>query len=248
MKVIRSELHTHTKYSHDSWLSYIAYLFMLKVRKIDVVAITDHNEIQGAIHYRDMLKKHNIKVIVGEEIFTEEGEIIGLFLTNKIPPGLSVEKTINMIKSQGGLVYIPHPYDEKRSKTVVPLKTILRFQSSIDFIEVHNGRNVKSNFSVQQQKIYELLDSDTIPVVGSDAHTWIELGRNYMVSEDFLINSPYEFKSKMRNASKYKKKCLILSHEITKVVRVVDKISKGEMNEIFRIVFKKAKQRFGRNI
>src|SRR5690606_3298386 len=90
-----------------------------KVKKIDIVGITDHNEIKGAQEFKKFLEKFGIKVIVGEEIFSSKGEIIGLFLSEKIEPGMSPRDTMLEIKKQGGLVYIPHPYDEKRYKTVL---------------------------------------------------------------------------------------------------------------------------------
>ena len=97
-------------------MSYWLLLLILKLKKISTVAITDHNEIAGAIKYKDKFKKHHIELIVGEEIFTNKGEIIGLGLSKKIEPNLSPKETIKRIKEQNGIVYVPHPYDEKRYK------------------------------------------------------------------------------------------------------------------------------------
>ena len=110
----KSEFHVHTRYSKDSILSYWLLLLILKIKKINTVAITDHNEVAGALKYKDKFKKHGIELIVGEEIFTNKGEIIGLGLTTKIEPDLSPKETIKQIKEQNGIVYVPHPYDEKR--------------------------------------------------------------------------------------------------------------------------------------
>ena len=96
--MIKAEFHIHTRYSKDSILNKYFILIMCKIKGIKLLAITDHNEIKGALKYSKFLKKHNIDVIIGEEIMTNCGEIIGLFLTKRIEPNLSVEETINLIK------------------------------------------------------------------------------------------------------------------------------------------------------
>ena len=128
------EFHVHTKFSNDSILGLFFILMMCKFRKIDCLVITDHNEIDGAIKYKEKLLKYGIDVIVGEEIFTKDGEIIGLFLNKKIEPYLSAEDTVKRIRKQKGLVYIPHPYDEKRYKTVITQEALEKISKDIDFI------------------------------------------------------------------------------------------------------------------
>ena len=124
-------MHIHTKYSHDSLLCFIPLYIKLKICKIDCVAVTEHNNILGALKFKEFCKKNNlnISVIVGEEIMTESGEIIGLFLSRNIPKGLSAEDTIRQIREQDGIVYIPHPYDEKRNKTVLDESVIDHLRS-----------------------------------------------------------------------------------------------------------------------
>ena len=116
MSKIRAEFHTHTRYSKDSILNKFFILLMCKIKKIKLIAITDHNEVKGAIKYQKFLNKFNIDVIVGEEVMTDSGEIIGLFLKEKIQPLQSVDQTIQQIKKQNGIIYLPHPYDEKDTK------------------------------------------------------------------------------------------------------------------------------------
>ena len=236
---MRLEVHTHTKYSHDSLLNKWFYLIMLKIRKINAVAITDHNEIKGAIKFRNFLKKYNITVIVGEEIFTEKGEIIGLFLDSKIEPGLSVEETIIEIKKQGGIVYIPHPYDEKRYKTVLPESEISKYIESIDMIEIHNGRNSRKFFSEKQLLIANKY-TNVHQVIGSDAHTFIELGRNYNIIEEFT--NVEEFKRNLQNVTHVKKECIQLAHQITKIVRIIKLLREGKFREIYRIINRRIKK------
>lgn len=230
---VKVELHTHTKYSHDSLLNKWFYLIMLKLRNIHTVAITDHNEIKGAVEYREFLKKFNISVIVGEEIFTQSGEVIGLFLHNKIEPGLCVRETLLQIKNQGGLVYIPHPYDKKRYKTVLPEIELKKNLDLIDIIEIHNGRNIHASYSEQQLAIANKFPH-VYQLVGSDAHTFIELGRNYNLMEEFSTKE--EFLHHLKNVKHIKKECLKTAHEVTKLVRLITLFKKGNFNEIYRVI------------
>jgi predicted metal-dependent phosphoesterase TrpH len=236
---VRVELHTHTNFSHDSLLNKWFYLLMLKLRKINVIGITDHNEIMGAIKFKNFLEKFNIRVIVGEEIFSDKGEIIGLFLKEKIKLGLSPRETMLAIKEQGGIVYIPHPYDKKRYKTVLVEEEIKNNVDLIDIIEMHNGRNVEEYYSQNQLEIAEKYEK--VKSVGSDAHTFIELGRNYNIMEDF--NNELEFLENLQAGKYNKRSCIQLSHQITKFARVIKLLRKGQINEIYRIIHKKYNRR-----
>lgn len=239
MNKLRVEVHTHTKYSKDSILGKYLYLIMLKIRKIDVIAITDHNTIKGGVEYKKFLEKYGIRVIVGEEIFTTKGEIIGLFLENEIPAKLSPEETIKKIKKQNGIVYIPHPYDEKRYKTVLPIDEIEKNIKEIDIIECHNGRNISQNFSIKQEGIADKYKK--LKMVGSDAHIFFELGRNFNIIENF--NSKEEFLKNLQTIEFNKRKCIKISHQLTKIVRLIKLLMEGEISEIFRIVRRKYKRR-----
>ena len=240
---INVELHTHTNYSHDSNLFNWLYLIMLKLKNINAVAITDHNEVEGAIKFKKFLKKHGIEVIVGEEIFTTKGEIIGLFIKEKINPGLSPRETMLKIKEQSGLVYIPHPYDEKRYKTVLVESEISANLDLIDIIEIHNGRNIKDHFSEKQLEIAEKYKK--VKSVGSDAHTFFELGRNYISMLNF--NTSNEFYNNLKDAQLTKAKCLPIAHQVTKVDRIIKLIGKGNINELCRIVYKKYRRRHAKS-
>ena len=238
MNKIRAEFHTHTRFSQDSMLNKFFMLFMLKLKKIKLIAITDHNEIKGAIKYQKFFKKFNIDVIVGEEVMTDSGEIIGLFLNQKIEPLQTPEQTIKQIKAQNGIVYLPHPYDQKRYKTVLKEEKQIKLKDKFDFIEIHNGRNVSENYSRIQRNIQKNLG--ITPIVGSDSHTFIELGRNYVEIEYTNIE---DFRNNMKSIigkSKFnKKKCIKFTHTVTKFARVIKMIEKGELNEIYRIIFER---------
>ena len=239
MEKIRVEVHTHTKYSKDSMLGKYLYLIMLKVRKIDIIAITDHNTIKGGMEYKKFLEKYGIRVIVGEEVFTTKGEIIGLFLEKEILAGLSPEETIKEIKEQNGIVYIPHPYDEKRYRTVLPVEEIEKNIEDIDIIECHNGRNIREEFSIKQEEIANRYNK--LKMVGSDAHIFFELGRNFNIIKNF--SSKEEFLSNLKEIEFSKKSCIQISHQLTKIVRIIKLLLKGEISEVFRIIRRKYKGR-----
>lgn len=239
MEKIRVEVHTHTKYSKDSMLGKYLYLIMLKLRKIDVIAITDHNTIKGGVKYKKFLEKYGIRVIIGEEIFTNKGEVIGLFLEKEILAGLSPEETIKKIKEQNGVVYIPHPYDEKRYRTVLSIEKIEKNIKDIDIIECHNGRNIREDFSIKQEEIANRYNKQKM--VGSDAHIFFELGRNFNIMDNFV--SKEEFLRNLEQIDFNKKKCIKVSHQLTKLVRAIKLLMKGEVSEIFRVIRRKYKRR-----
>lgn len=235
---IKIEFHIHTIASKDSIQSKFLMLLMCKIKKIDVLAITDHNEISYAQKNKKFFEKHNIKIIVGEEIFTRDGEIIGLFLTQKITPNLSVEDTVKLIKQQKGLVYIPHPYDEKRAKTVLKIEALEKIKNEIDFIEINNGRNIDEKFSIKQNEIAEKYKLRKI--VGSDAHTFYELGRNYCLIKEFQKDTLIK---NIEQGEFYCKKCIKFAHKNTKIVKIVKILIKGDFNEFNRIIKRKFKRR-----
>lgn len=176
----RVDLHTHSSASSDGGISREQYKLALEGGTLDYIAITDHNTAQLALELQSELGN---KIIVGEEIITNEGEIIGLFLTKTIKPDQSVKATVAAIKSQGGLVYIPHPLETRRKG--LSLKTIEHLASSIDVIETGNPRAVgtKSAIANRQIEISAWLEKNPNLKIAlctsSDAHGATALGRNY---------------------------------------------------------------------
>ena len=237
-RLYKSEFHVHTRYSKDSILSYWLLLLVSKIKKIDTLVISDHNEIDGAIKYKDWFKKYGIEIIVAEEIFTDSGEIIGLNLKSKIEPGLSVKETIRQIRNQNGLVYVPHPYDEKRYKTVLLESEIDKNKKDIDFIEIHNGRNISKNYDIKQKEIAEKYN--LCPIIGSDAHTFFELGRNYVLTEKKITSD--NILGNYKNVEFIEKDCIKLAHQFTKIARVIKLVGKGDFGELFRIINRKCKR------
>ncbi|HWY78771.1 MAG TPA: hypothetical protein VNW29_00265, partial [Candidatus Sulfotelmatobacter sp.] len=125
------DLHTHSIISQDGGITAAHYEKILRSGELDCVAITDHNETNFA---RVMQKKLGERIIIGEEISTPEGEIIGLYLNETIPGGISLDEAIVSIKHQGGLIYIPHPYEHFRKG--LRRFSIDRITSEIDIMEV----------------------------------------------------------------------------------------------------------------
>jgi predicted metal-dependent phosphoesterase TrpH len=175
-KSYKIDFHTHSIISHDGGISAYEYDRILTEGKVDVVAITDHNKIDFAL---EMYKKHGNKIIVGEEILTKEGEIIGLFLNSKIEPYLSLEETVQRIREQNGLVYVPHPFEVTRkgfSKQVLQ-----RVASMVDIIEVFNARSKepwKSNLALRFAE-----ENNLVFAASSDAHSVSGISAHSIVSE-----------------------------------------------------------------
>ena len=209
---LKIDLHVHTSYSPCSNLSLRTIEKVALKRGLDGIAITDHNTIEGALELKSRVS--HLLVIVAEEIKTREGEIIGYFLTDTIPPALSVRETIQEIKRQGGLVSIPHPFDTLRTSRLgrAALEEII---SEVDMIEIFNSRDLLQQ--IDSEFIEEFKKKGVVPVVGSDAHQRWEIGKSYMIMEEF--NSPQAFLANLRTAQCVYKKSPFWVHLVTKVVK-----------------------------
>ena len=211
------------------------------LKKIDVVAITDHNTIAGGVAFKEFCekRKRKIQVIAGSEIMTESGEIIGLFLEQEIASGLSATETVTEIKKQGGLVYIPHPYDEKRKKTVITSEALEKIKEDVDCIECYNGRNVSQRYGEEQCRIARAIGKKM--VVGSDAHTVFEIGRNYMECAEagVLIRDKEDFLEVIAKSHAVEKPCIKLAHIMAKFAKAYKLVRKGGFDELRRIINKK---------
>jgi predicted metal-dependent phosphoesterase TrpH len=139
----RIDLHTHSYDSPDGGLTTDDYQNALKAKKLDYIAITDHDTIEAALQIKDRLGDLGERIIVGEEIATTDGEIIGLYLHSTIPEGMSPSQTVKAIHAQGGLVYIPHPFETVRSG--ISERSLKQIITEVDIIETHNGRAVFQN-------------------------------------------------------------------------------------------------------
>lgn len=235
-------MHIHTKYSCDSIMPFCLLYLKCCYLKINYIAITEHNNIKGALKFQDYCRKHGnrINVIIGEEIMTADGEIIGLFLKNEIRAGLSLSETIDEILSQKAIVCVPHPYDLKRIKTVLNEKAIEENKNKINCMEIHNGRNIMIEYSEKQKELSEKYC--LTPVIGSDAHTIFEIGRNYM-EVSICPDTPEKFLEAIKSAKYMRKDCLRYSHILTKFVRIVKYVERGDFCGLYRTVIKKIRNR-----
>lgn len=183
------DLHTHSSASSDGGVTIDQYRKALSAQLLDYIAVTDHNTIDFALHLRDALGH---QIIVGEEIMTQSGEIIGLFLTEAIAPKQSLAATIEAIKAQNGLVYAPHPFETIRHG--LHPKEMDKFVDKIDIVEVVNGRAFLQNRS-QQAAVYAKLNKKP-GVASSDAHGFKGLGRTYT-----SVNKPITEKNLVKELS-----------------------------------------------
>lgn len=206
-------MHCHTIYSGHSSIELTDVISKCKEKGIKVIAITDHNTIEGAILLKAKAPK-SLFVIVGEEIRTAQGEITGLFLSKKIEPGQDILDTIKEIRAQGGLVLIPHPYDSLRHETI-RREQIVKAADRADFIEVFNSRCLFNRFN---KKAFALGKKHKIlPIVGSDAHLPSEIGRSINLIEAF--DSADTFLKNMKKAVFETKASGILVHLQTAILK-----------------------------
>lgn len=184
--MFRIDLHTHSVASPDGGITLKQYKKILEAGILDCIAITDHNRIDFATQAKSILGE---RIIVGEEIMTSLGEIVGLFLDEPIKPGMSPEETIQAIREQNGVVYIPHPFETIR-KGLHPA-TLELIQNDVDVLEVCNGRAFLQDHS-QQALVWAKLNKVS-SAASSDAHGVVGLGRSFTIlnqipSRDTLIS------------------------------------------------------------
>jgi len=187
--LIRADLHNHSYYSPDSIASPEHLLRRAKARRIDVLAVTDHDTTRGGLVAQELAAKSfpGLRVIVGEEVRTRDGEILGLFLSEEVPRGLSAEETIDRIKTQGGVAGAPHPYDMFRSGLKPDI--LERIAPELDFIEGLNARMMSSSAN---DRAIEFAASHAIPTsAASDAHSPREVGRAYAEMPDFATAAEF---------------------------------------------------------
>ncbi len=191
--LIDVDLHMHTDHSYDCATPVEVLIAEARARGLGAIAITDHNEISGA--KEALSKSDGVKVIVAEEVKTaDQGEVIGLFIDEKIARGMTLPETIAEIKRQGGLVYVPHPFD--RMHSVPDYEHLLAVVDDIDAIEVFNPRVAIAEFN---EEAVRFAAKYRIPAgAGSDAHVPQGLGSVRIRMRDF--DGPDEFLESLRDA------------------------------------------------
>ena len=215
--MLRADFHMHTHYSPDSEMSPERLVRRCEQVGLNCIAVTDHNTVEGAMIVRQMAE---FTVIIGEEVGTADGEVTGLFLTETVPRGLSAVATAKLIKEQGGLVSLPHPFDRFRSGVISQsaLEDLLPYT---DIVEVFNSRN---NLDADNRKAYDFAHANGLLTSGvSDAHTPMELGRTYVEMPEF-DGSPEDFKSSLAQGTIHGRKTSPLIHVLTTFTKIKRKV------------------------
>jgi predicted metal-dependent phosphoesterase TrpH len=187
---VRIDLHLHSLFSHDGRSSLDEIVARCIECRLDRIALTDHNTVEGALMLAQTAPE---LAIVGEEVKTREGEVIGLFITSRLQPYLAPEEVMDLIHDMGGLTYLPHPLDRHRAN--FSPERLLELASRIDIIETYNPWcDIEANQAAA--KMAE--DLGKVAATGSDAHSAHELGHSWMEIEEY--DSPQGFLEQLRYA------------------------------------------------
>jgi predicted metal-dependent phosphoesterase TrpH len=177
--LLKADLHLHSKYSMDCSTPLEKIIERCQEVGVNCIALCDHGTAEGALRMRELAP---FKVIVAEEVLTPYGEIMGMFLEETIPSGISVEETISRIRAQGGLVCIPHPFDTFR-KSAMKGHILEEIADQIDILEVLNARGILARDSKKAEAF--AAKHGLVRSAGSDAHTLREIGNAYVEMPEF---------------------------------------------------------------
>ncbi|MDP6576831.1 MAG: PHP domain-containing protein [Dehalococcoidales bacterium] len=178
-ELLKADFHIHTEYSMDCNTPLEKIIERCLEVGINCIAVSDHGTIEGAM---EMQRLSPFSVIVAEEVLTPHGEVMGMFLNESIPGGLSAEETVAQIKSQDGLVCIPHPFDALRP-SALNAKIVEEIAGQIDIMEGFNSRNPFTHNATKIQAFAE--KHGLVQSAGSDAHTLHEIGNAYVEMPEF---------------------------------------------------------------
>ena len=214
------DLHTHTDWSHDCTTPAVDLLDHAEEIGLGAIAITDHNAFGGALEALGLARDRDLVVIPGEEVKTDgQGEVIALFLEEEIPRGMSFADTIAAIREQGGLVYLPHPFD--RLHSIPDPATLHQHLAEIDVLEVFNARLLRDRFNDEALRFarkYRLLEG-----AGSDAHVLQGVGTGAVGMRRF--DGPEEFLLSLRTAEILRRpKSLAYLQSLKWVAQVKEKV------------------------
>jgi hypothetical protein len=217
---IAVDLHMHTDWSHDCSIPAADLLDHAEEIGLGGIAVTDHNVFGGALEAAELARDRDLVVIPGEEVKTDgQGEVIGLFLEEEIPRGMSFADTIAAIREQGGLVYLPHPFD--RLHAIPDPATLHRHLAEIDVFEVFNARLLRDSFNDEALRFarkYRLLQG-----AGSDAHVLQGVGTGAVRMRRF--HGPEEFLLSLRTAEVLRRpKSLAYLQSLKWVAQVKEKV------------------------
>jgi predicted metal-dependent phosphoesterase TrpH len=202
--LIKADLHVHTCYSIDCLSPLERIVERCLKLGINCIAVADHNTIAGALKLQEIAP---FKVIVAEEVLTPVGEIMGLFLSEEVPKGLFPQEAISRIRSQGGLVSIPHPFGRSLPWNTNIL-TSMEVLSQVDIIETFNSRTPFAHNIARAGKLAK--EQGKAASAGSDAHTLGEIGRAYVEMPEF--DGPDDFLNSLAQGKIFGQKSSYLAH------------------------------------
>jgi hypothetical protein len=192
---IVADLHMHTSWSHDCSIDAVELVDHAEAEGLGAIAVTDHNVFGGALEALDHAAGRDLVVIPGEEVKTDtQGEVIGLFLEREIPRGMSFADTVAAIREQGGLVYVPHPFD--RMHAIPGPRTLHRHLAEIDVLEVYNARLLFESYNDEALRFAQKYNLTM--GAGSDAHVLQGVGTGAVRMRAF--SDPEEFLLSLRTA------------------------------------------------
>jgi predicted metal-dependent phosphoesterase TrpH len=188
--MLRVDLHLHSHYSHDGKSSLAELIARARDSGLDRIALTDHNTVEGALA---LVRVAPQLAIAGEEIKTLEGEVIGLFISRRVPPFLAPEEAMDLIHGMGGLTYVPHPLDRHRANFLP--ERVVNLVNRIDIIETYNPW---ADASANRAAAQLAEDLGKVAATGSDSHAADELGRSWMEMDEY--SDVEDFLEKLRYA------------------------------------------------
>jgi predicted metal-dependent phosphoesterase TrpH len=210
----------HTSHSHDCSIEPAELVAHAEEQGLGAIAVTDHNVFGGALAAVEAAKRRRLTVIPGEEVKTDvDGEVIGLFLKQEIPRGMPWADTIAAIREQGGLVYVPHPFD--RMHAIPSPRTLARHLADVDVLEVYNARLLFEGYNDEALRFarkYNLTMG-----AGSDAHVLQGVGTGALRMRAF--RDPEEFLISLRTAEVLRRpKSLAYLQSLKWVAQVKEKV------------------------
>jgi predicted metal-dependent phosphoesterase TrpH len=210
---VKVDLHMHSEFSRDSLNTLNDIVKTCQRKGLDVVCLTDHNVIEGALRLRDISP---LPVIIGQEIATLQGELIAYFIEEHVPPQMPLEETIERVREQGGIVSVPHPFDRIR-KEAVDREKLMTVLDQLDAVEVFNSRCLLPSFNTEARM---LAQAHGLPgTAGSDAHSLIEIGTTYVEMEPFSTQD--EFLSNLGRAHVHGRHSLPLVHMSSTISKII---------------------------
>jgi predicted metal-dependent phosphoesterase TrpH len=194
---MRIDGHTHTMWSGDATTTPDELIAAMPSSGVDVLCITDHNAVDGALRFARSGELGGVRVIVGEEIKTSVGEVIGLFLTSRVPFGLKPHEAVAAIRDQGGLVYVPHPFDAMRHCLKEDALIGLARDGGLDIVETLNAKTSLPSCNARAAAFAQ--EYDLAAAGGSDAHVPAAFGAAWTdVDDDADLSTPEGFLAALR--------------------------------------------------